>query len=74
MLVLLSASLFCVQSPRCCLCVMRGGALKLTSDNKWAHVICAICLPDVTFENIAKRYPICVDYIDASRTKLVSYF
>uniref|UniRef100_A0A1B6CJQ5 [histone H3]-trimethyl-L-lysine(9) demethylase n=1 Tax=Clastoptera arizonana TaxID=38151 RepID=A0A1B6CJQ5_9HEMI len=38
----------------CCLCVVRGGALRRTTDSKWAHVICALFTPDVLFLNYFK--------------------
>ncbi|XP_066515977.1 lysine-specific demethylase 4C isoform X3 [Hoplias malabaricus] len=54
----------------CCLCNLRGGALKRTTDNRWAHVICALGLPEVKFVEIVKRSPIDVSAIPAQRYKL----
>lgn len=38
--------------PTCCLCLLRGGALKQTDDKqKWAHLTCALCIDGVYFKN-----------------------
>lgn len=42
----------------CCLCPMRGGALKRTSDSSWAHILCALLLPGVTFKDAINKDPI----------------
>ncbi|XP_017885883.1 uncharacterized protein LOC108628463 isoform X2 [Ceratina calcarata] len=42
----------------CCLCPMRGGALKRTSDSNWAHILCALLLPGVTFKDAVNKDPI----------------
>ena len=47
-----------MKDAACCLCPMRGGALKMTSCNKWAHVTCALILPKVMFETFMHRKPI----------------
>ncbi|KAJ8411108.1 hypothetical protein AAFF_G00181430 [Aldrovandia affinis] len=54
----------------CCLCNLRGGALKQTTDNKWAHVMCAVALPEVRFGNVAERSPIDISRIPPQRYKL----
>ena len=38
----------------CCLCSLRGGALKPTSDGNWAHIICALTIREVKFEDIQR--------------------
>ncbi|XP_046834833.1 lysine-specific demethylase 4A-like isoform X3 [Vespa crabro] len=42
----------------CCLCPMRGGAVKRTSDGGWAHILCALILPGVTFKDAINKDPI----------------
>lgn len=54
----------------CCLCNLRGGAVKRTTDNRWAHVMCALGLPEVKFADIVKRSPIDVSAVPAQRFKL----
>ncbi|XP_062864359.1 lysine-specific demethylase 4C [Trichomycterus rosablanca] len=57
-------------TAECCLCNLRGGALKRTADNRWAHVMCAVCLPEVKFLNIVKRSPVDVGAVPAQRYRL----
>ncbi|KAG8364828.1 hypothetical protein BUALT_Bualt18G0039200 [Buddleja alternifolia] len=33
----------------CCLCPVSGGALKATTDGKWAHLVCSIYVPEAFF-------------------------
>lgn len=42
----------------CCLCPMHGGAVKRTSDSGWAHILCALVLPGVTFKDAINKDPI----------------
>uniref|UniRef100_A0A672MH65 [histone H3]-trimethyl-L-lysine(9) demethylase n=1 Tax=Sinocyclocheilus grahami TaxID=75366 RepID=A0A672MH65_SINGR len=60
----------CVQVHGCCLCNLRGGALKRTSDDRWVHVMCAVGLPEVKFIDVAKRAPIDISAIPVQRYKL----
>ena len=34
---------------KCILCGHSGGAVKPTADGRWAHVLCALWLPDAAF-------------------------
>uniref|UniRef100_A0A667XW11 Lysine-specific demethylase 4B n=1 Tax=Myripristis murdjan TaxID=586833 RepID=A0A667XW11_9TELE len=57
-------------TAECCLCNLRGGALKKTTDDKWAHVMCAVALPEARFSDEAKRSPIDTSRIPMQRYKL----
>ncbi|KAM9508232.1 lysine-specific demethylase 4C isoform 1-T1 [Guaruba guarouba] len=57
-------------TAECCLCNLRGGALKQTTDNKWAHVICAVAIPEVRFGNVTERTAIDTSRIPLQRLKL----
>ncbi|NXH42158.1 KDM4C demethylase, partial [Dicaeum eximium] len=61
-------------TAECCLCNLRGGALKQTTDEKWAHVICAIAIPEVRFGNVTERTPIDTSRIPLQRLKLKCIF
>ncbi|XP_041640850.1 lysine-specific demethylase 4C isoform X2 [Cheilinus undulatus] len=57
-------------TAECCLCNLRGGALKKTQNDKWAHIMCAVALPEARFSNEAKRGPIDTSRIPMQRYKL----
>ena len=55
----------------CCLCVLRGGALKPTSTGRWAHLVCAVSIPEVLLEDSTRKEPVLASSIPRSRKKLV---
>uniref|UniRef100_A0A674CCM2 [histone H3]-trimethyl-L-lysine(9) demethylase n=1 Tax=Salmo trutta TaxID=8032 RepID=A0A674CCM2_SALTR len=57
-------------TAECCLCNLRGGALKKTTDDKWAHVMCAVALSEVWFRDEVRRSPIDTSRIPMQRYKL----
>ncbi|KAK6011143.1 hypothetical protein OSTOST_23783, partial [Ostertagia ostertagi] len=46
------------RNPSCLLCPTIGGALKCTDTNQWAHVVCALWIPECRFGDFEKREPI----------------
>ncbi|XP_069009482.1 lysine-specific demethylase 4B [Embiotoca jacksoni] len=58
----------------CCLCNLRGGALKTTVDNRWVHVICAIAVAEARFVNAIKREPVDVSAVPETRKNLKCVF
>lgn len=68
----------CLESPsravECCLCPTRGGAFKQTNSGQWAHVVCALWIPEVGFANTVFLEPIDgIERIPAARWKLTCY-
>ncbi|XP_031556170.1 lysine-specific demethylase 4C-like [Actinia tenebrosa] len=59
-----------IRSAHCCLCCVRGGALKKTTDNRWAHIGCALTIPEVAFQDIGNRNDINTDKVPQGRKKL----
>ncbi|KAM6216707.1 lysine-specific demethylase 4B [Rhynchocyon petersi] len=57
-------------TAECCLCNLRGGALQMTTDRRWIHVICAIAVPEVRFLNVMERHPVDISGIPEQRWKL----
>ncbi|GAB4858033.1 Mn(2+) transporter atx2 [Ancistrocladus abbreviatus] len=44
--------------PPCCLCPVVGGAMKPTTDGRWAHLACAIWIPETCLSDIKRMEPI----------------
>ncbi|KAJ1828447.1 hypothetical protein LPJ56_001107 [Coemansia sp. RSA 2599] len=65
----------CMLSPdkdvACVLCPQSGGAFKKTTTNKWAHLLCALWIPEVGISNTVYMEPIdSIDQIPRSRWRL----
>ncbi|XP_026178760.1 lysine-specific demethylase 4B isoform X2 [Mastacembelus armatus] len=58
----------------CCLCNLRGGALKTTTDNRWVHVICGIAVAEARFVNPIEREPVDVTAVPETRKNLKCVF
>ncbi|KAJ1978761.1 hypothetical protein H4R35_001777 [Dimargaris xerosporica] len=66
----------CMISPEtrlpCLFCPYADGAFKKTTTNKWAHLLCALWIPEVTVANTVYMEPIDnIDHIPKSRWRLV---
>ncbi|KAK3577242.1 hypothetical protein CHS0354_030523 [Potamilus streckersoni] len=59
--------------PTCILCPKTGGAMKSTrSGTKWAHVSCAIWIPEVSIACVEKMEPVTkISQVPASRWALI---
>ncbi|CAF3983311.1 unnamed protein product [Rotaria sordida] len=55
-----------IHAP-CHLCPLIEGAMKQTSDGNWAHVICALYIPEVSFGNDETMEPIILSKIPSIR-------
>ncbi|XP_037105760.1 lysine-specific demethylase 4B isoform X2 [Syngnathus acus] len=58
----------------CCLCNLRGGALKVTNDNRWVHIICTIAVAEARFLNPSEREPVDVSAVPETRKNLICVF
>lgn len=57
---------------RCELCPSKDGALKRTDNGGWAHVVCALYIPEVRFGNVATMEPIILALVPQERYNKVS--
>lgn len=56
---------------QCSLCCLRGGALKPVNDGlQWAHILCAVSIPEVSFDDIPLRNGINIKKLSPARQKL----
>ena len=58
---------------RCELCPNKDGALKRTDNGGWAHVVCALYIPEVRFGNVATMEPIILALVPQERFNKVNY-
>ncbi|XP_066302743.1 protein AF-10-like isoform X7 [Branchiostoma lanceolatum] len=58
---------------KCELCPHREGALKRTDTSGWAHVICALYIPEVQFGNVATMEPIILSMVPHDRFNKICY-
>ncbi|XP_011303288.1 protein AF-10 isoform X2 [Fopius arisanus] len=58
---------------RCELCPSRDGALKKTDQAGWAHVVCALYIPEVRFGNVTTMEPIILQLIPGERFNKMCY-
>ncbi|KAI1330523.1 hypothetical protein F5Y16DRAFT_363396 [Xylariaceae sp. FL0255] len=60
--------------PTCIFCPNSDGAFKQTNSSKWAHLLCAMWIPEVTLGNHTFMEPVMdVDKVPKSRWKLSCY-
>jgi hypothetical protein len=57
---------------KCELCPSKHGALKRTDNSGWAHVVCALYIPEVRFGNVTTMEPIQLQLIPTERFSKVS--
>lgn len=58
----------------CCLCPVKGGAMKPTGENdKWAHVVCALFVPEVFFRDPEGREGVDCSKVPESRRERKCY-
>lgn len=59
---------------RCALCEKPGGAMKKTTDDRWAHVLCTFFTADSRFVDTSTMEPIDITKIKQPRKKLPCVF
>ncbi|XP_039610186.1 protein AF-10 isoform X2 [Polypterus senegalus] len=62
-----------VNTWRCELCPHKDGALKRTDNGGWAHVVCALYIPEVQFANVATMEPIVLQSVPHERYNKTCY-
>lgn len=56
------------------MCPSKDGALKKTDQLGWAHVVCALYIPEVRFGNVTTMEPIILQLIPGERFNKVRYY
>ncbi|XP_016339289.1 protein AF-10-like isoform X3 [Sinocyclocheilus anshuiensis] len=69
----LSRSLKTLNIVRCELCPHKDGALKRTDNGGWAHVVCALYIPEVEFANVSTMEPIVLQSVPHERYNKTCY-
>ncbi|KAJ8272866.1 hypothetical protein GJAV_G00094350 [Gymnothorax javanicus] len=69
----LAKSLKTVNLWRCELCPHKDGALKRTDNGGWAHVVCALYIPEVEFANVSTMEPIVLQSVPHERYNKTCY-
>ncbi|MBN3274208.1 AF10 protein, partial [Polyodon spathula] len=62
-----------VTFERCELCPHKDGALKRTDNGGWAHVVCALYIPEVEFANVSTMEPIVLQSVPHDRYNKTCY-
>ena len=63
-----------IHAQRCELCPKKEGALKRTDSGSWAHVVCALYIPEVVFGNNRKMEPIVTSKLPRERFSKVHIY
>ncbi|OZC06289.1 hypothetical protein X798_06723 [Onchocerca flexuosa] len=61
------------ETPRCKLCPFGHGALKRTDNDEWAHVICALYIPEVRFGDVHSMDPVILSDVPLERFQQQCY-
>ncbi|XP_041103034.1 protein AF-10-like isoform X3 [Polyodon spathula] len=69
----LANSLKTMNTWRCELCPHKDGALKRTDNGGWAHVVCALYIPEVEFANVSTMEPIVLQSVPHDRYNKTCY-
>lgn len=62
------------ESDRCVLCPQRGGLMKRTTDWRWAHLSCALWIPECFFRFGEGREPVDYFQVNGKRFKKTCCF
>lgn len=62
-----------VARVKCELCPKKDGALKKTDNGGWAHVVCALYIPEVRFGDVSTMEPIIFSSVPNDRFSKVCY-